>query len=202
MDHQAPTTMTRERHPRSALDAGGATLTALVAIALTVLAFTAPPAGLDPGTLGRWSALLLLMAAASWIESAGVIPDKVTGPGISIGVILQMVLPHGQPEAGFWGIVVAYGVSALLATLCRLATGLDPLGSEAWKRAAMMGAFLGWFGASSAYAIALLLARLLTAGAGSPASKAGRRVPLGLLMALGAFVVMCLKATGLIHSLP
>jgi leader peptidase (prepilin peptidase)/N-methyltransferase len=80
-----------------------------------------------------------------------ILPDEITLPGISIGVIVSFFVPqlHGAPAqwAGLWaavsGALVGAGILAVIRWLGGLAFKREAMGLGDLKLMAMVGAFIG-----------------------------------------------------------
>ncbi|HJU06312.1 MAG TPA: A24 family peptidase [Nitrospiraceae bacterium] len=135
-----------------------------------------------------FSALLIV----TWIDLAHqIIPDRITLPGIGLGLLCaSTVLPVGLIDS-FLGVVVGGGVLWGVAWISPYLFGKEGMGGGDIKLLAMVGAFLGWK--------PTLLTILIGAVAGSVVGiglilfKAIRRdqyVPFGPFLACGAIISM------------
>lgn len=127
------------------------------------------------------------------------IPDRLTYPGIAMGLAFALV--QG------WGGLLTSGLTAaglgaaflLISVLSALALGAEGMGMGDAKLAAMIGAFLGW----PVGPLAVLLGIFLGGGAGLvllAARVKGRRdyVPFGPALVAGALVALW-WGQGLLH---
>jgi leader peptidase (prepilin peptidase)/N-methyltransferase len=76
-----------------------------------------------------------------------ILPDKITLPGIVIGLLSALVVPEHSILAAFLGTLFGGGVLYLVAWGYLALTGKDGLGGGDIKFLAMVGAFLGFKGA-------------------------------------------------------
>lgn len=67
-----------------------------------------------------------------------IIPDRITLPGIALGMLAAVYLPHGF-LSGFAGLLIGGGLFYLIAVLSG-----GGMGGGDIKMIAMVGAFLGW----------------------------------------------------------
>lgn len=147
--------------------------------------------GATPGALvGALFCALMIALAAIDVEHF-LLPDRITLPGIAVGLALQPFTPWATFTQGIVGALVGAGV--LLAAyggwwLLRREEGLG-LGDV--KMLAMIGAFLGWRGV----VIALFLGALSGAlfGLALVAVRGGGmrvKLPFGVFLACGALVAL------------
>jgi leader peptidase (prepilin peptidase)/N-methyltransferase len=134
-----------------------------------------------------WSALLVV----SFIDlDYMIIPDRITLPGIVIGLILgTLFLPRWWDSV--IGLVVGGGVLYFMAWISPYLFGKEGMGGGDIKLLAMVGAFLGWkpailtifFGGvfGACVGLTLLAARLISRD---------DYLPFGPFLSLGAGVVM------------
>jgi len=143
------------------------------------------------------SALVAALFCAVMMALAGIdfehliLPDRLTLPGIALGVALQLVVPW----VGVWGALLG---AALGAGVLLLAYGLwwlvrreEGLGLGDVKMLSLVGAFLGWRGVLvtlflGAATGALFGLALIALGRGGMRSK----IPFGVFLALGALVAL------------
>jgi leader peptidase (prepilin peptidase)/N-methyltransferase len=143
-----------------------------------------------------------LVLAALVIASAGIdfdlriIPDKLTLPGIVVGIIFSLTLAHRGTLAASLahtalGLVVGGGSLLAIALAYKAVRRIEGMGGGDIKMMAMVGAFLGWklalvtifLGAFAGGLVGLGLARKSPQG-----MKAA--VPFGVFLAPGAIVAM------------
>ena len=144
-----------------------------------------------------WPALVYVAFCAALIVVSGIdlehqiIPDRITLPGLAIGLVAAAtILPIGIVNA-VAGVAVGGGLLWLLAWLSPYLFGKEGMGGGDIKLMGMVGAFLGWKPA--------LLTIMLGALAGSVLGmtliliKRLRRdqyIPFGPFLALGAVVAL------------
>jgi leader peptidase (prepilin peptidase)/N-methyltransferase len=71
------------------------------------------------------------------------LPDKITLPGIVVGLIFSLILPPGIVEA-LLGALLGYGILWGIAEAYYRYSGQEGMGGGDLKMLAMVGAFLGW----------------------------------------------------------
>lgn len=134
-------------------------------------------------------ALMIVLAMIDFDHM--ILPDRITLPGIAVGLALQPWLPWGGLRSAVIGAVL--GAAILLAVwggwyLLRREEGMG-LGDV--KMLAMIGAFLGWksmlialfFGTLSGAVVGLALMRWGSHGLGS-------KLPFGTFLALGGLLAL------------
>lgn len=144
---------------------------------------------------------LIVLAAIDWREM--VLPDELTLPGLSLGVILSFYVPQLHGSAGGWaglregvigaltgaGVIAAIRAAGTLAFRRKLkALGeRQAMGFGDVKLMAMIGAFIGW---KEALLVNLLLAPVLGSAVGVALKlKTGKEiVPYGPFLAAGALI--------------
>jgi leader peptidase (prepilin peptidase)/N-methyltransferase len=124
-----------------------------------------------------------------------IIPDRVTLPGIVVGLLLALLAPADARFAALqsWalGVVAGGGVLWLVAWGYELATGREGMGGGDIKLLAMIGAFLGWQGVLVTLLLASFIgsvigiAWMLVRGADTKLA-----IPFGPFLALGALVAL------------
>lgn len=142
-------------------------------------------------------ALAAAVLAALLVALAGIdfdhflLPDRLTLPGLALGLAFQPFLAEGSLARGAQGALLGGGVLLVLSGLWRLAKGVEGMGLGDVKMLAMIGAFLGVAGvvvtlvvASFAGSVAGLA--LIARGRGGLASK----LPFGVFLALGGLVAL------------
>ncbi|MBD3237880.1 MAG: prepilin peptidase [Candidatus Eisenbacteria bacterium] len=142
--------------------------------------------------LARLLFALALLAVIFIDLDLQIIPDWITLPGIAAGLLSAAWGPLGLVDA-LLGVLVGAGALLLLALGYRAATGRDGLGMGDVKLMAMVGAFLGWQGASAT----LLLGSLAGSAVGVALVLRGRgtrrtALPFGTFLAPAAWVVLFL----------
>ncbi len=142
-------------------------------------------------------ALAAAVLAALLVALAGIdfdhflLPDRLTLPGLALGLLFQPFRAEGALAQGIQGALLGAGVLLVLSGLWRLARGVEGMGLGDVKMLAMIGAFLGVAGvvvtlvvASFAGSVAGLA--LIARGRGGLASK----LPFGVFLALGGLVAL------------
>jgi leader peptidase (prepilin peptidase)/N-methyltransferase len=120
-----------------------------------------------------------------------ILPDKVTLPGIAVGLIVVPLSGLIAFPASLIGALAGGGALYLIAIAGSAVFGKESMGGGDIKLAAMLGAFLGW----QAVIVFLFIAFLVGAAVGVAVLAARRSdgdhtVPFGPFIALGAFVTM------------
>jgi len=118
-----------------------------------------------------------------------IIPDRVTLPGIVIGLVLAPLLGVTTIGGSLIGAVAGGGALYLIAVLGDAVFGKESMGGGDIKLAAMLGAFMGW----QAVLVLLFAAFLSGAVAGVAALIVkgrdwDRSLPFGPFIAAGAFL--------------
>jgi leader peptidase (prepilin peptidase)/N-methyltransferase len=118
-----------------------------------------------------------------------ILPDKITLPGIVIGLLSSFFVPDHSFFNALMGLLFGGGILYLVAWGYLAATGKDGLGGGDIKFLAMVGAFLGPKGAlltlvfssfvGSAVGLFLILAR---------GKKGGTAIPFGPFLSGGALL--------------
>jgi leader peptidase (prepilin peptidase)/N-methyltransferase len=136
-----------------------------------------------------FSCLMLVLALIDFDHM--ILPDRITLPGIVLGLAAQLV----APLAGLWPAVIgaALGAGILLAVwgLWLLVRREEGMGLGDVKMLALVGAFLGWpgvlvtlfFGALSGSIVGIALMRGGTVDMRS-------KLPFGVFLALGGLVAL------------
>jgi leader peptidase (prepilin peptidase)/N-methyltransferase len=114
------------------------------------------------------------------------LPDKITLPGLAVGLVASLAFPPGVLDA-LIGALVGGGVLWLIAEGYFRLTGQEGMGGGDIKMLAMVGAFLGW----QAVLLTLVLASLAGALIGvliMATRRGGMRfaLPFGTFLAVGA----------------
>lgn len=147
--------------------------------------------GLGRELLVYWPLSYVLLVISFIDLDLRIIPDKVTLPGIAVGLVVAPLVGL----TGFWesliGILVGGGALYLIGVLGELILRKESMGGGDVKLAAMLGAFLGW----KIILLALFSAFLVGAVVGV-AAMAGKSkdwdhaVPFGPFIALGAVLAL------------
>lgn len=136
-----------------------------------------------------FSALLLVLAAID-LEHM-ILPDRLTLPGIVIGIALQPWIGWVGVKGALLGVALGAGVLLVAYGGWWLIRREEGLGLGDVKMLAMVGAFLGWRGVVvtlflGAFAGAVVGLVLMIAGRGDVKS----RLPFGTFLAAGALVAL------------
>ncbi|MBD3305742.1 prepilin peptidase [candidate division KSB3 bacterium] len=116
-----------------------------------------------------------------------IIPDKISLPGIVVGILgsLWLVTPW---YATFLGTVVGGGVILITGYIGSLAFKKEAMGGGDVKLMAMVGAFLGWKLALLTIFFASLVGAII--GIGMKLSTGDEYIPFGPFLSLGALLAM------------
>jgi leader peptidase (prepilin peptidase)/N-methyltransferase len=87
------------------------------------------------------AALLVALAAIDFDHF--LLPDKLTLPGIGLGLAAQWLVPSGSLIAGVRGALIGAGLLLAIAGAWELLRGVEGMGLGDVKMLAMIGAFLG-----------------------------------------------------------
>jgi len=159
----------------------------------TGLAFAGATArsGFTPAALAS-AVLAALLIALAWIDVDHLLlPDKLTLPGLVLGLASQFLIPHGSLARGLIGALGGAGFLLVVAGLWELLRGIEGMGLGDVKMLAMIGAFLGLGGVVVTLVIATLSGSLV--GLGLVASRRGtlsERLPFGVFLAVGGLVAI------------
>lgn len=155
---------------------------------LTLFAVRLAP---SPAAAAVWSAFTLALLAIVFIDlDFRVIPDRITLPGVLLGLLWAAVGPPPFLDA-LVGAVAGGGGLLLIALVYRLVTGREGLGMGDVKLMAMVGAFLGWQGALGTLLFGSLAGSLVGAGLIMRGRGTGRTaLPFGSFLAPAAWVVL------------
>ena len=136
--------------------------------------------------------LAYVLLVVSFIDlDLRIIPDRVTLPGIVVGLVAAPLLGL----LGFWdsllGVVAGGGALYVIGLLGEVILRKESMGGGDVKLAAMLGAFLGW----KTILLALFVAFFLGAAVGTAVIAAkprdwDRAVPFGPFIAIGALLVI------------
>lgn len=128
-----------------------------------------------------------------------ILPDRITLPGIAVGILLQPLLPWARLGEGPWwamaggalGAALGYGVLWAIAEAWYRLRGEEGMGLGDAKMLALIGAFLGWKGALLAMFAGTLSGSLV----GIVAMRWGgqgwkTKLPFGAFLALGGLIAL------------
>lgn len=118
-----------------------------------------------------------------------ILPDKITLPGIVVGLLSSLVIPEHTVIAAVLGTLFGGGVLYLVAWAYLAMSGKEGLGGGDIKFLAMVGAFLGVQGAL----ITLVFGSLVGSVLGiflmvAKGKKGGTAIPFGPFLAAGALL--------------
>jgi len=133
---------------------------------------------------------LLLVLAAIDLDHL-LLPDRLTLPGILVGLAAQPWLPRTSFLDAVVGVAVGAGLLILLINFWFWLRHEEGMGMGDVNMLAMVGAFLGWQGVLVTFALATVTGAL----SGLALLAAGRlelrgRLPFGLFLALGALLAL------------
>ncbi|MFQ5348990.1 MAG: prepilin peptidase [Thermoanaerobaculia bacterium] len=133
--------------------------------------------------------LLLVLAAIDFDHF--LLPDRLTLPGIAVGLAVQPWLPRTSFLDAVLGVTVGAGLLILLINFWYWLRQEEGMGLGDVNMLAMVGAFLGWQGALVTFAVATVAGAV----SGLALMVGGRlkfkgRLPFGLFLALGALVAL------------
>ena len=133
--------------------------------------------------------LLLVLAAIDFDHL--LLPDRLTLPGILVGLAAQPWLPQTSLLDALLGVAVGAGLLILLINFWYWLRGEEGMGMGDVNMLAMVGAFVGWQGVLVTFA----LATVAGAACGLAMLVGGRlelrgRLPFGLFLALGGLVAL------------
>lgn len=131
----------------------------------------------------------LMLALAAIDIDHFVLPDRITLPGIIVGLALQPWLPGTRFLEAVGGVLIGAGILVMIINYWYWLRGEEGMGMGDVNMLALVGAFLGWEGVAvtlftSALAGALTGLALMLAGKLDLRSK----LPFGAFLAIGAVV--------------
>lgn len=133
---------------------------------------------------------LLVESAIDWRHE--IIPDRITLPGIALGVALSAFFPALYGEGGRWGgvlqslggILLGGGFLYLAAVAAEAILKKEAMGGGDVKLLAMIGSFLGWKGVLWTIFVSSLLGTVV--GLYLRLMKGRERIPFGPFLGLAA----------------
>ena len=137
-------------------------------------------------------ALICFLVVATFTDlDRMIIPDRITLPGIVLGLAINAMASPGDIWRFLLGAVVGGGTLLLLAFLGELIFKKESMGGGDLKLAALVGAFLGWQSVLLSL-FAAVLAGALTGLALIIVGLKGRQqyIPFGPFIAIGTLVVI------------
>jgi leader peptidase (prepilin peptidase)/N-methyltransferase len=152
----------------------------------SVLRFGPTPAALAAALL-----FSLLLALAMIDFDHLLLPDKLTLPGLALGLAAQLALPAGSLARGLSGALVGAGILLAVAGAWELAKGAEGMGLGDVKMLAMIGAFLGIGGV----VVTLVVGTIFGSLVGLALIAVGRvdmgsKLPFGVFLAVGGVVAL------------
>ena len=144
-----------------------------------------------------WSALVAavfgcLMIALALIDLEHyILPDRITLPGIALGLLVQPLVEWAGLRSALLGAALGAGVILGMNAIWQVLRGVAGFGLGDVKMLAMIGAFLG----VSGVVVTLFLAALAGSVTGLALMTRGRvqlqsRLPFGFFLAIGAIVAL------------
>ncbi|MFP6664873.1 MAG: A24 family peptidase [Deltaproteobacteria bacterium] len=137
-----------------------------------------------------------LLVALTYIDlDHQLLPDRLTLPGLGVGLLAAPLIHRAQPLPAFGdaalGALVGGGILYLVAWSYEKATGREGMGGGDIKFLAMIGAFLGWQGVL----LTLFLGSIVGSVIGVATMVARREdtklaLPFGPFLAIGALVTL------------
>jgi leader peptidase (prepilin peptidase)/N-methyltransferase len=119
------------------------------------------------------------------------LPDRITYPGIALGLTLSLVLPHLSFRSALLGALLGGASFFLIAWVYLRLTGREGLGGGDVKLMAMIGAFLG----ARSLPWVVLISALLGSVAGLAAARKNRKgthtpIPYGPFLGVAALIYL------------
>ncbi len=156
--------------------------------------------GVTPSAAGAALFCAALVALAAIDVEHFLLPDRITLPGLAVGLAAQPLLAWGSPTGALQGALFGGGILLVMAGLWELARGIEGMGLGDVKMLAMIGAFLGVHGV----VVTLLCASLAGSVVGLTLLARGAielqgKLPFGLFLALGGAVAV-FAGEPLVHS--
>ena len=164
---------------------------------LTAILFVAVSARFGIGAPAVVAALfgcIMLVLAAIDFEHF-LLPDKITFPGLLLGLALQPWIPDTSWLEAAIGTLVGAGILILLINGWYWLRGVEGMGLGDVNMLALIGAYLGWKGVVITLSVASISGSLV----GLPLLFTGRlgiqsKLPFGVFLAVGALVALFAKA--------
>lgn len=154
------------------------------------VSFEAPAAAL-------FCALMLALALIDFDHM--ILPDRLTWPAITLGILLQPFLSWARLWDGPWGAMAGAALGALLGAGILLAVWAawylirreEGMGLGDAKMLAAIGAFLGWKGVLVSLFFAALSGSVVGLGLMAWSGVGGKaRLPFGTFLALGGLIAL------------
>lgn len=147
--------------------------------------------GVTPETLVAlvFGCLLLVLAAIDFDHF--LLPDRLTLPGILVGLAAQPWLPRTGFLDAILGVAIGAGLLILLINFWYWLRDEEGMGMGDVNMLAMVGAFLGWQGVLVTFALATVAGALCgIALLATRRLELRGRLPFGLFLALGALAAL------------
>ena len=147
--------------------------------------------GVTPSAAGGALFCAALVALAAIDIDHFLLPDRITLPGLVVGLAAQPFLAWGSLAGAVQGALFGAGILLVMAGLWEVLRGIEGMGLGDVKMLAMIGAFLGVHGV----VVTLLCASLAGSVVGLTLLARGAielqgRLPFGLFLALGGAVAL------------
>lgn len=162
----------------------------LLTAAFFLLTFKMYGLSAQTGVISLFFALLLVATVIDFQHL--IIPDKITYPGMILGLALSFVNPDLRPLDSLIGLLAGGASLYLLAMAGDFLFKKESLGGGDIKLAAMLGAFLGWraiiiifFGAA---VLGLIYAIIQMAF--SAETRKSRMIPFGPFLSMAALIAL------------
>ena len=139
------------------------------------------------------------LLAAAMIDGEHLwLPDQITLPLGVLGLVAAFLVPELEVHSALAGVAVGFTSLYLLAYLYRRIRGVEGLGGGDPRLSGAIGAWVGWQGLPSVLVwgcvtgLALVIGAILTGRRWS----AERRLPFGVVLALGSWTVWLVGPIG------
>ncbi len=151
--------------------------------------------GLAPGTPLAFLFCALLLVIAYIDLDTYVVPDRLTLPGIWLGLGINAFDLFAVAENAILGAVAGYTTLGLINATYKLMARREGIGPGDWKLAALIGAWIGLEGLVGALICAFALGGLVGIGLILAAGRGPRSVvPFGPFLAAGGLVALLFGA--------
>lgn len=161
----------------------------LITAALFMLATARIGAG--PALIAAWIGIALLIALAAIDARTHLLPDRLTLPGLWIGLGLSVFGVFTDPRSAILGAILGYSLPCLADRAFHRITGRSGMGRGDFKLTALLGAWLGWQILPSLFLIAfgagLIAALILITTRRRHAREA---LPFGPFLTLGGMILL------------
>lgn len=161
--------------------------------AATALLFAGAVLRFGPTATAAIAALFcaLLVALAGIDVEQFLLPDRITLPGIAVGLAVQPFVAWGSPVSAIQGALAGAGILLAISGLWKLWKNVDGMGLGDVKMLAMVGAFLGLSGVlvtlvAATFAGSIVGVALLARGS----IGLQGRLPFGFFLGLGGLIAL------------